>query len=75
MANHPHIVEMKGAFLTPYYLALVMEYVEGETVEVGYGYQGGSERPVERRESDVEGSKLESMGPAMSVEPQWQNCC
>ncbi|GAX83181.1 hypothetical protein CEUSTIGMA_g10607.t1 [Chlamydomonas eustigma] len=33
MANHPHIVEMKGAFLTPYYLALVMEYVEGETVE------------------------------------------
>jgi serine/threonine protein kinase len=34
MANHPHIVEMKGAFLTPYYLALVMEYVEGETLEV-----------------------------------------
>ena len=43
MANHPHIVEMKGAFLTPYYLALVMEYVEGETVEVGYGYQGGGD--------------------------------
>jgi len=35
LANHPHIVEMKGAFLTPFYLALVMEYVEGETIEVG----------------------------------------
>ena len=50
MANHPHIVEMKGAFLTPYYLALVMEYVEGETVEVGYGYQGGAMGPVEKEE-------------------------
>lgn len=35
MSNHPHIVEMKGAFLTPFYLAVVMEYVEGETIEVG----------------------------------------
>ena len=34
MSNHPHIVEMKGAFLTPFYLAVVMEYVEGETIEV-----------------------------------------
>ena len=33
MCNHPHIVEMRGAFLTPFYLALVMEYVEGETIE------------------------------------------
>ena len=72
MANHPHIVEMKGAFLTPYYLALVMEYVEGETVEVGYGYQGGAMGTVEKGGEVVGGQG--SMGPAMSVEPQWQNC-
>ena len=32
--KHPHIVEFKGAFLTPRYLALIMEYVEGETLDV-----------------------------------------
>lgn len=34
MSCHPHIVEFKAAFLTPHYLALVTEYIEGETIEV-----------------------------------------
>lgn len=57
MANHPHIVEMKGAFLTPYFLALVMEYVEGETVEVGYRrIRVGAGRPVGGRDwGEVDG--------------------
>ena len=35
LVKHPHVVEFKGAFLTPRYLAFIMEYVEGETIEVG----------------------------------------
>ena len=40
MSAHPHIVELKGAFLTPHYLALILEHVEGETVEVSAGISG-----------------------------------
>lgn len=32
-AMHPHIVECKDSFLLPTHLAIVMEYVEGETLE------------------------------------------
>ena len=32
--KHPHILEFKGAFLTSRHLALIMEYVEGETLDV-----------------------------------------
>jgi hypothetical protein len=34
MSIHPHIVEVKEVFLTPCYFAMVMEHVEGETLEV-----------------------------------------
>ena len=35
LSPHPHIMELKGAFLTPLHIAFVLEYVEGETIEVG----------------------------------------
>ncbi len=33
-SKHPHIVEFKEVFVTPRYLAEVLEYVEGETLQV-----------------------------------------
>lgn len=33
ISSHPHITEFKAVFLTPHYLAIVTEYVEGETME------------------------------------------
>ena len=38
---HPHIVEFKEAFLLPRHLAIVMEYVEGETLELFLERVGG----------------------------------
>ena len=32
--RHPHILEFKGVFLTQRCIAFVLEYVEGETIEV-----------------------------------------
>eukprot|EP00798_Chlamydomonas_sp_ICE-L_P016247 gene16247-22422_t len=33
LSNHPHVVELKEVFLTQYYLAQAVEYVEGETLQ------------------------------------------
>lgn len=41
VCSHPHIVEFKEAFLLRDYLAIVMEYVEGETVETFLERVGG----------------------------------
>ncbi len=41
-SGHPHILEFKEAFLTSKYLAFVMEYVEGETLERFLEKVGGS---------------------------------
>ncbi len=37
LSKHPHIVEFKEVFATPQYLAEVVEYVEGETLQVNTG--------------------------------------
>jgi serine/threonine-protein kinase SRK2 len=34
LAKHPHIVSLLDCFLTPQYLAIVMEYVDGENLQV-----------------------------------------
>ena len=38
---HPHIVEFREAFLLPKHLAIVLEYVEGETLELFLERVGG----------------------------------
>lgn len=55
MSCHPHFVEFKAAFLTPHYLALATEYIEGETIEVCWGpvlrgrWMGGGVQPQPSR--------------------------
>ena len=34
LTKHPHVVGFKEVFLTPKYLAVVVEYIEGETLQV-----------------------------------------
>lgn len=36
MSGHPHIVELREIFLTQQHLAIVTEYVDGETLEVSH---------------------------------------
>jgi hypothetical protein len=40
-ARHPHIVDWRGAFLTPTHLGLVTEYVDGEDLQVFLSNTGG----------------------------------
>lgn len=39
--HHPHIVELKEVFLTPVYLAAVMEHVEGQDLQEFLSVTGG----------------------------------
>ncbi|KAL6752911.1 kinase-like domain-containing protein [Haematococcus lacustris] len=41
LSKHPHVVEFKEVFLTSRYLAEVLEYVEGETLQVFLEKVGG----------------------------------
>ncbi|GIL83612.1 hypothetical protein Vretifemale_12281 [Volvox reticuliferus] len=41
LAKHPHIVGLLDCFLTPKYLAIVMEYVDGENLQVFLEKAGG----------------------------------
>ncbi|GLC42118.1 hypothetical protein PLESTM_001293300 [Pleodorina starrii] len=41
LAKHPHIVGLLDCFLTPRYLAIVMEYVDGENLQVFVEKAGG----------------------------------
>lgn len=36
MSGHPHIVELREILLTQQHLAIVTEYVDGETLEVSH---------------------------------------
>lgn len=41
LSRHPHIVEFREVILTPLYLGVVMEYVDGEDLQQFLANTGG----------------------------------